>query len=315
MTAWGTVPARELGMALPHEHMLVDFIGAEHVSADRYDRDEVFEVMFPLFQEAANAGITAFFEGTPAYLGRDPVLITRLSMASGIHIVTNTGYYGAAKDKYIPAHAYEETAQELADRWIKEWKWGIDGTNVRPGFIKIGVDPGPLSAIDGKLVTAAAITHLATGLTIACHISDARAAMEVLNEIMIANVDPSALIFVHADGIRNIALQAGLAAAGAWIEYDSVQADSVGRHVRMIKSMMRGGYGDRLLLSHDAGWYSVGEPKGGQIRPFIALMHDLLPALKADGVGQEQIDIMMVDNPARAYAVRIRELGNAPVDH
>ncbi len=78
-----------------------------------------------------------------------------------MNIITNTGYYGAAGDKYIPKHAYSESAEELASRWINEWKNGIGSTGIKPGFIKIGVDDGPLSDIDKKLVEAAALTHLA----------------------------------------------------------------------------------------------------------------------------------------------------------
>ena len=55
-------------------------------------------------------------------------------------MITNTGYYGAAGDKYVPQHAYEETVDQLADRWTGEWEDGIEGTGIRPGFIKGGVD-------------------------------------------------------------------------------------------------------------------------------------------------------------------------------
>lgn len=88
----------------------------------------------------------------------------RLSEATGLNIITATGYYGAANDRFVPSHAYKETAEELASRWIEEFERGIEGTGIKPGIIKIGVDAGPLSEIDAKLVQAAALTHLKTGL-------------------------------------------------------------------------------------------------------------------------------------------------------
>ena len=91
--------------------------------------------------------------------------------------MTNTGYYGAADDKFVPAHAYVETAGQLADRFIAESRDGIEGTGIRPGFLKVGVDRGQLSSIDRKLVVAAARCHLTTGLTIAAHTGDATAAL------------------------------------------------------------------------------------------------------------------------------------------
>ena len=51
---------------------------------------------------------------------------------------------------------------------------------MRPGFIKTGVDPGPLSPIDRKLIEAAVICHGQTGLRIHCHTGDGRAAMDIL---------------------------------------------------------------------------------------------------------------------------------------
>ena len=82
---------------------------------------------------------------------------------SGLHILTNTGYYGAANDKHLPAHAFAETAEQLAARWMREAKRGIDGTAIKPAFMKIGVDGAPLSAIDAKLVRAAALTTARPG--------------------------------------------------------------------------------------------------------------------------------------------------------
>ena len=39
---------------------------------------------------------------------------------------------------------------------MREFEEGIDGTGIRPGFIKIAVNPGPLIPIQQKMVRAAA---------------------------------------------------------------------------------------------------------------------------------------------------------------
>ena len=159
----GPIDAASLGTTLVHEHVLVDFGGAATASRSRYDADVVFQTALPYLIEVGKRGCRALFECTPAYLGRDPQLLARLSEASGLQIVTNTGYYGAANDIAIPKHAYDETPRQLAARWTAEFEEGIEGTRIRPGFVKIGVDAGPLSTIDRKLVEAGALTHLATG--------------------------------------------------------------------------------------------------------------------------------------------------------
>jgi phosphotriesterase-related protein len=229
--------------------------------------------------------------------------LRRLAELTDLHILTNTGYYGAAGDKFVPSHAFTETADQLAKRWIEEWEQGIDGTNIKPGFIKIGVDPGTLSEIDQKLVRAAAKTHLKTGLTIACHTGEAQAALGVLENVRNEGVDPSALIIVHADSISDQNVHFQIAEAGAWVEYDSVNDNSIEKHVRLIKEMLEKGFENQLLLSHDAGWYQVGEPNGAKVRPYTAISDKLIPALKSAGLGDDVLRKLLVENPAKAFAI------------
>ena len=128
MTVTGPIDPADMGFVLTHEHVLVDFIGADKVSKDRYDEDDAYEVILPYLKQAKELGCETFVECSPSYLGKDPVLLKRLSDATGVQMLTNTGYYGAANDKYVPAHAYEESADQLSDRWVKEW--GVHHTKI-----------------------------------------------------------------------------------------------------------------------------------------------------------------------------------------
>ena len=131
MTVTGEIAADQLGSMLPHEHMLVDFIGADQVSPDRYDANEAFEVMLPLVKQVKQLGCQTIAECTPAFLGRDPELLKRLSASTGMKFLTNTGLYGARQGKFLPEYAHRESAEELARRWTAEWTGGIEGTGVR----------------------------------------------------------------------------------------------------------------------------------------------------------------------------------------
>ena len=170
MTVNGPVAAEKLGTTLPHEHFLVDFIGADSTGYSRWNKDTVIAKVLPFLLEAKEAGVVTIMECTPAYLGRDPELLRRLSQESGINIITNTGYYGAIQNKALPGMAFTMSADQLAELWINEWRNGIESTGVRPGFIKIAVaGDSVLSPLHEKIVRAAARTHLATGLTINGH--------------------------------------------------------------------------------------------------------------------------------------------------
>jgi phosphotriesterase-related protein len=148
----------------------------------------------------------------------------------------------------------------------------IEGTGIRPGFFKIGVDAGELTAVNRKLIEAAALCHLDTGLAIAGHTGDGRAALQQVEALKRAGVSPAAWVWVHAQNERNTELHLQAARAGAWVEFDGVGPTSIERHVELVKTMHRAGLLDHVLLSHDAGWYSVGEPRGGGVRAFDTLL-------------------------------------------
>lgn len=303
-TVLGPASPETLGPTLMHEHVLVDFIGADQVSRDRYDRGEAFAKALPFLEQARADGLHTLVECTPAWLGRDVELLRRLSRESGIAIVTNTGYYGAADDKFVPAHAWKETAEQLSARWIAEARDGIEGTGIRPGFMKIGVDPGPLSAIDAKLVRAAGLTHRATGLAIGSHTGDGVAATAQLDLLEAMGVPPSAFVWIHAQNETDGDLHVRAAERGAWVEFDGVSEDSFDAHKTMVLHMYERGHIGRTLISHDAGWYHVGEPEGGTFRPFSLIFRRFMPELRKAGLTPEAKRRLLVDNPREALMPR-----------
>jgi phosphotriesterase-related protein len=303
-TVTGPFAGDRLGVTLIHEHLLVDFIGAAAVSPSRYDPDAVFKFVLPHVEQARRLGCETLVECTPAYLGRDPRLLRRVSEASGVRILTNTGYYGAANDKHLPAHAFTETAEQLAARWVGEIERGVDDSGIKPAFMKIGVDGSPLSEIDRKLVDAAALTHRATGLTIASHTSTGAAALEQLDALEGAGVPAAAFIWVHAHGERDDTFHARVGTRGAWVEFDGVSEASVERHVQLVARMKAQALLGRVLVSHDAGWYRVGEPGGGKFRPFDTIFTALVPALRTQGFTDAEVRQLLVTNPRAALTRR-----------
>ncbi len=301
-TVTGSVAAEKLGVVLPHEHVLVDFIGADRVSPDRYDRTAAFEKALPHLRRLVSLGCRTLVECTPAFIGRDPVLLRDLARATGLHILTNTGYYGAADDKFLPPHAFTESAAALAARWIREAREGIEGTGIRPAFMKIGVDAGPLSEVDGKLVDAAAQTTRETGLPIWSHTGDGVAAMAQIERLARERVPLSRFVWVHAQNEKDPAVHAGAASRGAWVSFDGLSESSFDRHVELILGMRRRGLLGRVLVSHDAGWYHVGEPDGGTYRPHDLLFTDGLPALRKHGLSDAEIRQLIEESPRQAIA-------------
>jgi phosphotriesterase-related protein len=303
-TVLGPVDAGELGITLIHEHILVDWIGAEQTSPDRYEPDAVVALVLPYLRGVRELGVRTIVDCTPAYLGRDVRVLQRLAEASGLNILTNTGYYGAADDRFVPRSAYERPAEALAEDWIRERQEGIDGTGIRPAFMKIGVDAGPLSAIDAKLVEAAAITHHATGMAIHAHTSDAIAGLGELGILEARGVPVDAFVWVHAQIVDDVEALAAVAERGAWIELDGVAPETVVRHAELVTGLAERGHLGRLLVSHDAGSYTVGEPGGApeKFRAYDTIFRELIPDLRARGMPEDGIRTLLVDNPRTVLA-------------
>jgi len=308
MTVSGPLDTERMGMTLTHEHILVDFIGADKVDKSRYNAAEVYEVAFPYVKDVRAAGTSTFIDCTPAYIGRDVKLLQKISEGAGINILTTTGYYGAAREKFVPAHAYNESAQQLADRWIVESRDGIEGTAIRPGLIKTGTDKGPLTKMQRKLIEAAGIAHLATGLTIAVHSGDGRAAVEQLEILQALRVAPSARIWVHAQNETNPQMHIDAARRNTWVSFDGVNTETLQATLENLKVMKANKLLDRVLVSQDSGWYHVGEPGGGTFNPYTCIARQFIPLLRQHDFTAEDIDQLFKVNPAKAFAIGVRRL-------
>ncbi len=309
MTVTGAIEPDQMGICLTHEHLLVDFIGADKFDPGRYDANEVIERTGPFLLELKDYKVKTFIDCTPDYLGRDPLMLRRLAGKTDIQIITNTGYYGAG-DRFLPSHAFDETAQQICNRWTREFTDGIGQTGVRPGFIKISVDDedGKLSLMDKKLVTSAAMTHLRTGLTIASH-SGPGVIEEQLDILQKHNVSPRAFVWVHAQGGESDFL-IKIAKREAWLSLDNVSADEHANEsiIKKIGALKNAGFFDNILISHDAGWYSVGQLNGGTFKPFTPIFTHLIPVLKKNGFTEQEIDQLLVTHSRNAFTIHQRTI-------
>jgi phosphotriesterase-related protein len=298
LTVLGPIKSDDLGPTLPHEHILVDFVGADQTGLHRYDRREVIRVMLPHLRELRRQGVTGFVDCTPMFLARDPVILASLAEQTGLHILTNTGQY---KEPYLPEETFRQDADGLAAGWTAEIVDGIRDTGVRAGFIKIAVFEEPLKPMQQKIVRAACRTHRATGATIACHAGHGPAAMEILDIMEAEQVPSDALVVVHAQGEKDRGFHERIAERGAWVEYDNIGARTPAEHLELLRHMLDRGYEQQILISMDRGWYSVGEPGGGDIKPFTYLFGEFLPYMRRAGIEESTISRLTTTNPALAF--------------
>lgn len=300
----GSFPIDSLGLTLIHEHMLVDFIGADSISPDRWNRDSVEMKVLPFLLEVKQYGVKSILDCTPSYLAKDPLLLKSLSEKSGIQILTNTGFYGAVGGKYLPGFVQTETAEQLADRWIAEFENGIEGTGIKPGFIKISVNEADtLTLIDQKLVKAAGITHQKTGLTIASHTGTWKTAIQEVRILQEMGLNPSEFVWVHAQNEPDFENYKVAAEMGVWISLDGI-GWAIDPYVDRLVFAKENGILGNVLISHDAGWYDPAKVGGGDFQPFTNIFEKLIPTLNERGFTQADWDLLLIDNPKRAFVLR-----------
>ena len=309
MTVLGPIPPEQLGLTLIHEHLLVDFRGAGLPSYGTWDRTAVREAVRPFVEAAMARGVRSMLDCTPNYLGRDVRLLKEISEETGLQLLTNTGYYGAVNNKYLPAWTFTESAAQLARRWIREYEEGIDGTGIRPGFIKIGVNPGPLSAVHQKLIRAAGLTHLATGLTICSHTGPAQGAMEQIKILKELGVSPGAFVWVHAQNELDKSQYRKAARDGAWVSLDGMGWGKEKQYAEWLATLKAQGNLSKVLVSHDAGCYRPGEADPmAKFAGYTALFDTVRPLLEKKGFVEKDFDQLLLDNPARAFTLSVRKL-------
>ena len=255
--------------------------------------------------EIKKLGYKTLVDCTPAYLGRDPQLLKCLSEKSGIQILTNTGLYTAVNGKFLPKFAFEESAEQLAERWIEEVRNGIEGSGVFPGFIKIAVERKPLEDIQRKIVEAAGITHKATGLVIMSHTGPAVPAFQEIEILEKMGISLSSFIWTHANNETDFNKHIEAARKGVWIAFDSFKPKDLDKFVEFAVLMKKEGMLNKVLFSHDAGWYRPGEPGGGNFRGFTDIEELLIPALEKNGISQADIYQLFSANPAEAFRIKM----------
>ena len=304
-TVRGPVDVRDLGLMLPHEHLFTDLRGPLVPDYALAEPEIVAQVMAPYLAAAYEAAVTALVECSTVGVGRNVAVLQRLAEVTPIHIVAPTGVY---RQEFIPPRLQSVSVEELAEEWVRDLTEGIEGTTVRAGFIKLSVsDDGPTPLEERNLKTAAHASQQ-TGAAVASHTASCVIALQEMEILETAGLDLDRFIWVHANLEPDPAIHLEAARRGAYVEFDAIGAEWQSQPLMLdyTLALIEAGYAERILLSHDAGWYDPSQPDGqpqeGGIRGYTELVESFIPALRARGVTDDLIQLITVINPGQAFA-------------
>ena len=301
LTTLGPKSADELGLILPHEHVFVDLRTWDQPGYARADPADVIALMGPEITQAQAAGVTAIVECSTGGVGRRADIDKAVSEATDFPIVVPTGLY---REPWIPDWAHRASEAELKDWMMAELLGEIEDSGVQAGWIKLSAGDEGLTECETKVLQAAAGAGVATNAVIGSHTLKGAVVRKQLDIIEAVGYTPERFIWIHTQAEPDFDLHLEIAGRGAWIEYDAIGGEELDDefYLERILRVLDAGFGDRLLLSHDRGWYDPAQPGGGTPRPYTYLSEHFLPKLRAKGVSETTIQQLTRVNPFQAFA-------------
>jgi phosphotriesterase-related protein len=245
-TVLGPIAGDELGVTLPHEHLVFDgssifaepaassdrdmahaAVGWETLSWLRYHPYENLDNVRMLDEDEAESELALYHKAgggtlvdvTIPGIGRDPAALARLSRSTGVHIVMGTGLYTEAS---LAPEYLAMSIDDIASIFIRDITEGVDDTGIRAGVIGEVACNHPASEAEEKAVRAAAIAQQQTGASISIHPGRNREApFHLASLLRAAGADLSRVIFCHTDArLRSADDRLRLAEMGCVLEYD-----------------------------------------------------------------------------------------------
>jgi len=337
MTVTGKVRADSLGLVLPHEHAFIDLralvpapktisgkvLAQEQVSLTNLGMlhrnpyavldNAVLDnesIMTGELLEFKKAGGKTFVDLTLRDIGRDPLLLARLSRATDINIIAGCGYYIHASH---PPDMDDKTVDEITEEILGEINNGIDGTDIKAGVIgEIGTSE-IIYPNERKTLIAAAAAQQESGLGIHVHTDLwATNGYEVIKILTEHGAPPNKICINHIDVDLKLNYMKALLHQGVYIEFDNFGKEFYAdrRHksvlkglfardierVRAIKELIADGYLSQILISNDVCLKTCLHQYGGW--GYDHILTNIIPMMEDEGLTKAQINVLMCDNPA-----------------
>ena len=298
-TTLGPKSKSELGMILPHEHVFVDLRTPDQPGYADAETEDVVRLMAPEIERIKKLGVTALVECSTGGVGRRADIDLAVSIATDFPIVVPTGNY---REPWIPEWVRHASEQELEAWMLRELTEQIDEIGFQAGWIKLSAGDDGMTALETKILRAAARAAAQTGAVIGSHTIRGRVVMDQLDVIEAEGYRADRFISIHTQEEKDFAYNLAVAERGAWIEYDHVGRAGDDEVAELVIRALEAGCGDRLLLSHDRGWYDPALLMGGTPKPYTHLSTVLLPELRRRGVDDGTLMRLTHDNPFEAFA-------------
>jgi len=310
-TVAGPVDASELGKTLIHEHFRGRDEAVAHQWPHLYPADEEWELILAQVKRLKEHGVQTIVEPTAMLLGRNAALLQRVSAETGLHVVACTGIYTY---DHLPPFFVNRDVDFMAGLFVHDIEQGIQGTDVKAAFIKCAADePGVTENVE-KVHRAAARASVQTGAPIMAHSRPASNTAPRQIEILLEEgVAPEKIQIAHTGDTDDLDYIDGVLDTGVYIGLDRYGYGiflATDKRNEVTLELLKRGHVERLFLSQDYvaafDWFPLEFMEQAVANGLIdegfsmtLLFETVIPALKQGGMTDEQLDTMLVANPAR----------------
>ncbi len=332
MTVRGPIEPAALGVTLAHEHLLFDLrclweapppdrahlIDAEPTPENRAElQRDLYHSKTTLFHEDPDraaaevgrfrdAGGTTIVDLTTVGLEPKPAVLREIASNAGINVVAGAGYY---REKCLSPDVLDKPVDELAEElegWVVE---GMYGTDVHAGILGELGTMSPIRPFEERQLQAAARVQRRTGVAINVHPTIwAHEHLRIIDILDRAGADLSRVAISHCDQLVEPDWHRQIAERGVYLCFDTFGAEfqyegdanrepTDTERIDCLIGLLDAGRAAQLLLSHDICTRL-------QLHHYAGAGYDHVPTavvdrLRSAGVGQGDLDQMLVSNPRR----------------
>jgi phosphotriesterase-related protein len=314
-TMRGPIDTDRLGVTLMHEHIFVLSTEIMQNYPEGWGDEErrVADAIARL-NELKARGVDSIVDLTVIGLGRYIPRIERIARATDLNIIVATGVY-TYNDVPMYFH-FQGPGTELggpefmSDMFVRDISEGIAGTGVRAAILKCATDQQGVTPGVERVLRAIAKAHCQTGVPISTHThAHTERGLEQQHIFEEEGVDLSRVVIGHSGDTTDTDYLEKLIARGSYIGMDRFGLDVLlpfEDRVNTVARMCELGHADKMVLSHDAACFNDWLPEAAlpQVVPnwhYLHIHNDVIPALKARGVTDEQLHLMLVENPRKVF--------------
>lgn len=202
----------------------------------------------------------------------------------------------------------------MYELFVSEITNGIGDTGIKPGLLKASCSLNEITEYEEMVTRTVGKVAAKYNMPVITHtfgtMGDKQAAM-----LINAGVHPEKIMIGHSCDSTDMRYLLNIAEMGVYIGYDRwghydkwAQENGPTDKVRMatFMALVRAGYGNKLMCSHDCTLFWQGAPMGA-VDPLLKdwvpthFIDDVVPELKKNGITDSEIDAFLIENPKRFF--------------